>query len=177
MNREILGARYRVEKTDHTSAKTSRETLILWRLGNDVAHERPESGLTEVWRRLEGRDVEYRRYDDRAQRLLSVSTQFGVVDEWPSRYQLLAPEALDKMRLLEESGSGCKRVQKYRVELGTGALTVWWNPDLQLVLLLDRAGPAVSTTMKLADIESAGSAIAATFNRRLAYPKKGSPSS
>ena len=79
---------------------------------------------------------------------------------WSAKYQLLPLEALDKMQLLETSGEGCKQVQKYHLELSSGQLTIWWNPVLQLVMLLDREGADVSTTMKLTEIETRGPVVA-----------------
>lgn len=168
INPDILGASYLIEKQSAGSKDTRRESLNLWRLHNEVAHERPERHYTDVWRWLRSGSIERHRYNDALKR----EERMGGTAQpvlWAAKYQLLPPEALSQMQLLEQSGTGCKRVEKYRQKLAAGQLTVWWNPSLQLVLLLDRQGDGVTTTMKLTGVESGGQVIAEAFNRRLTY--------
>lgn len=167
INPDILGAFYQIERQSGSSAAAERESLRLWRLHHEVAHERPERHYTDIWRRLSDGEVEHRRYNDQRQQQEPLQVRDNVL--WPAKYQLLPGEALAKMQLLETSGGGCKRVEKYRLELASGRLTIWWNPVLQLVMLLDRQGTDVSTTMKLTAIEGSGPEVAKVFTVRREY--------
>lgn len=167
INRDILGASYRIEQQSAAGGEPRVESLILWRMHSEVAHERPEHGYTDIWRNLGVGDIERRRISDRRRRLIVSET---VADAgWSSKYQLLSRDALNKMTRMGTSGEACQRVEKYQTELASGVLTVWWNPSLQLVLLLQRESAGSSTTMKLIGIEAAGPVVAGAFNRRLAY--------
>ena len=167
INPDILGAFYQIEKQPGPKGDTLRETLELWRLHSEVAHVRPERSSTEIWRLGRSGEVAHSRYNDALKLQEPVQARDDVL--WPAKYQLLPREALDKMQRVEVSGEGCKRVEKYRLELDSGRLTIWWNPELRLVMLLDRQGAAASTTMKLTAIEGSGPVVAKMFNSRRDY--------
>lgn len=167
INPDILGAFYRIEKQVSPDAAQQSETLKLWRLHNEVAHERPERKSADIWARLSDNRIEHSHYNDSQSWRDTSAARTDIL--WSAKYQLLPPQALAKMELIEKSGEDCKRVEKYRLDLDSGRLTVWWNPALQLVLLLDRQGEDVATTMKLTAIETRGPEVAKAFNRRRGY--------
>lgn len=167
INPDILGAFYRIEKQAGSSDAHQRETLKLWRLHNEVAHERPDRNSVDIWRLVGEDKVEHSHYDDSRNWRHTSAAQADIL--WSAKYQLLPPQALGKMHLIEKSGDDCKRVEKYQLDLDSGRLTVWWNPALQLVLLLDRQGAEAATTMKLTAIETRGPEVAKAFNRRRGY--------
>ncbi len=170
INRDILGASYRIERRAQPQGTVRLESLKLWRLHDAVAHERPERGYTDIWRKLGGGELEHKRFSESRRRLIASETVSKADALWSSKYQLLPQKALDEMSLIEHSGEGCKRVEKYRVEITAGVLTVWWNPYLRLVMLLHREGADASTTMEMTGLETVGPAIAKAFNLRQFHP-------
>jgi len=141
-----LVARYSISEND-----SDARPLILWRANNQVVQQRPDERISDYWQWLRDGSFTHTRYYQNFGRGVIMPPQ---ADDWSRRWQLFADEALQQMTLQSESGEGCKRVEKYHRALKEGDLTVWWSPDLKLVVLLDRRKSSGTTTMKLIDFDT-----------------------
>ncbi|MBB3046941.1 hypothetical protein FHR99_001177 [Litorivivens lipolytica] len=146
LSASTLVARYTVSHTNGDS-----HPLVLWRANHQVVQQRPDRGISDYWQWLRNGSFTHTRYFEHFARGVEMPLQ---LDEWSPRWQLLSSEALEKMTLQSQKGDGCKLTQKYHRPLPGGDLTVWWNPYLKLVVLLNRQKSGESTTMKLVDFDT-----------------------
>lgn len=146
LSASTLVARYSVSHTNGDS-----HPLVLWRANHQVVQQRPDRGISDYWQWLRNGSFTHTRYFEHFARGVDMPLQ---LDEWSPRWQLLSSEALKKMTLQNEKGDGCKLTQKFYRSLPGGDLTVWWNPYLKLVVLLNRRKGSEATTMKLVDFDT-----------------------
>lgn len=145
----------------------AEHALVLVRDNNDSLHQRPDAHITDHWRWLRDGNIRHTRYLEQFGRGVVLPTQ---TRDWSAKYQLLSDLALARLTLVESSGVGCQRLEKYHRALHPGSLTVWWNPDLKLVVLLDRRKPGANTTMKLVDFDTDTATARAHIDRLHAIP-------
>lgn len=157
-----LTARYAVTDSDG-----SQHALVLVRDNNHSVHQRPDANITDHWRWLRNGNISHTRYLEQFGRGVILPTQGR---DWSAKSQLLSDRALAQLTLVERSGEGCQRLEKYQRTLNPGTLTVWWNPDLKLLVLLDRRKPEATTTMKLVDFDTDTTTVRAHINQLLAIP-------
>lgn len=141
-----LVARYTISEND-----SDARPLVLWRANHQVVQQRPDRGISDYWQWLRDGSFTHTRYYHDFDRGVIMPQQ---TNDWSRRWQLFSDEALQQMTLQSESGEGCERVKKYHRLLKEGDLTVWWSPDLKLVVLLDRRKSSGTTTMKLIDFDT-----------------------
>lgn len=157
-----LTARYVVTGDDG-----SEHTLLLSRDNNHSVHQRPDANITDLWRWLRDGNISHTRYLEEFGRGVILPTQ---TRDWSAKTQLLSDQALAQLTLVERSGAGCQQLEKYHRSLNPGTLTVWWNPDLKLLVLLDRRKPGANTTMKLVDFDTNPATVKAHIDGLLSLP-------
>ena len=162
LSSSTLTARYAVTIDDGTE-----HTLVLTRDNNHSVHQRPDAHIADLWRWLRDGNISHTRYLEQIGRGAILSTQ---TRDWSAKYQLLSDQALAQLTLVERTGEGCQRLEKYHRSLNPGTLTVWWNPDLKLLVLLDRRKPEANTTMKLVDFDTDPTTVRANIERVRALP-------
>ncbi len=165
LNPANLRAQYQIIQQQPGAEK--KHTLVLWRSNNQSLHQRPDQGISDHWRWLRDGEIAHIRFFEHFDRGVALPT---VTTDWSAKYQLLSDNALQQMTLEERSGSGCQRLEKYRRQLRDGTLIVWWNPDLELVVLLDRQMSDSTTTMKLVDFDTDDELVKTEISRRLSLP-------
>ena len=162
LSSSTLTARYAVTNDDGTE-----HALVLTRDNNHSLHHRPDAHITDLWRWLRDGDISHTRYLDQFERGVNLPTK---TRDWSAKYQLLSDQALAQLTLVERTGEGCQRLEKYHRSLNPGTLTVWWNPDLKLLVLLDRRKPEANTTMKLVDFDTDPTTVRAQIERLRTLP-------
>ncbi|WP_228768539.1 hypothetical protein [Shewanella sp. TC10] len=137
-----LQASYQLTSSDNSpnvSSKNSSHTskLNLWRQGNTVAHQYPQTDITESWFLLNNKQIKPTRFFDHYQR--GIEYQPGEVvhgkseHDWSYRYQFISDKLISQLTLSAETGKGCERQQVLTQTSANSKIELVWLPELQLI--------------------------------------------
>lgn len=116
---------------------TRQSELILWRQGDTVAHQYPQTHITETWYLSKNQQIKPTRYFDEYQRAIEYQPGEQVHGkserDWLYRYQLVSENLLAQMTLKQESGSGCERQQVFVHHSTNSSIELTWLPEQQLL--------------------------------------------
>ena len=136
---EMVGATYRISFVREGSAlKTKNNAMFsLWRRPNQVAHEHYNKSVTEVWSRsLDGR-MKIERYFDAHERAIeyypSDLPNNGETIQWEKKSQLISNGRLAAMTLVETTGEGCEKTQRYTETVDGMEIILDWMPELKII--------------------------------------------
>ncbi|MEW9796515.1 hypothetical protein [Alteromonas sp. CYL-A6] len=167
-----LTATYAVSQ-QHAGHPGQTATLVLWRNGNQVAHQHPQTGITESWTHVKQRWIKPVRYfddDERAIEYMPGERIHGKADtDWSLRYQLISDALLSQMTLVDETGEGCERTQQFSLNTATGAIHLTWQPALRLVRSFEQVQGENRQTWTLTSITQDNEAITQFFRHRDGY--------
>ncbi len=147
-----LSAQYTITATNTTGQQKHTE-LILWRLDNQVAHQYPQTEITELWQRVAGERIKPFRMFDHYQRTIEYqpgeSVHGKTEKDWSHRYQLISDSLLAQMTITGESGDGCESTQTLTGTFGDVKMVVSWRPKLKLMESLTWQSPNGKETWQL----------------------------
>ncbi|MCL1142166.1 hypothetical protein [Shewanella gaetbuli] len=178
LNPDILNASYQLTSSSNQTAKTVHQSQInLWRQGNTVAHQYPQTDITESWYLLANQQIKPSRYFDGYQR--AIEYQPGEVvhgkteKDWSYRYQLVSNKLIEQLTLVNESGQGCKRTQRFSKNSPNGLVTLTWLPELKLISQFSwqqgKGKQQVTEDWKLIEVGHNPATIKAFFNNLSQY--------
>lgn len=114
-----------------------QNTIILWRQQDTVAHQYPQTHITESWHLLKNQLIKPSRFFDSYQR--AIEYQPGVKvhgkseSDWSYRYQLVSDTLISQLTLTSENNIGCQRQQVFSKQTPKGNIELSWLPSLQLL--------------------------------------------
>lgn len=138
-NSKRLKADYSISITKHTTMGdiTRTTNLSLWRMDNKVAHQYPETNITEEYTLVRNKFIKPVRYFDGHQRAIEYQpgeTIHGKKEtDFSYRYQLVSDTFLDSMTLVSSTGSGCEKTETYELKNSAGSFTLTWLVHQQLI--------------------------------------------
>lgn len=172
-NKTSLGAHYKISK-QYPGKKAKYTELHLWRQGQKVAHQYPQTDITEYWQLTPNDRIEVVRYFDHHQRAIEYQAGETVhgrgEKDWSYRYQLISQRLLGKMQRISQSGSGCDEQWQLTLDSKKGHLTLIWLPQLQLVKHFElRKNNGFTETWQLADLNLQTAQVNDFFAKRATY--------
>ncbi|GGW95216.1 hypothetical protein [Alteromonas halophila] len=167
-----LTASYSVTTSQaNSSPRTSQ--LVLWRNGERVAHQYPQTQVTEAWTHVKHQWLKPMRYFDAHQRAIEYQPGeriHGKVDsDWSYRYQLVSNALLSRMHLRDTTGTGCQTVQSFELEENGRTLTLSWLPALHLVKSFTASTANTRSHWSLETLHHNADNTAAFFTKRAQY--------
>lgn len=128
-NPDYLRAEYKI--TQSVAAKQPKQ-MVLWRAGDQVAHQFTK--ITELWQHVRNEQIRPIRYFEEAKRGIEYQpAELKKKQDWASKYQLMSNEFLQQMELVAERGEGCDKVQIRAFKKADYQVQVEWYPALKLV--------------------------------------------
>ena len=148
---KTLGAKYQVS-TLH-GEEHHRKHINLWRHGNEVAHQHPETQITEIWNHIRNGQLRPVRYFDQHQRGIEyapgeVNNGKGESD-WSLKSQLVSDRLIQAMSLTKIENSGCDLSETYVLKKHDRELKLVWLPELKLVKTFTEKNLDTTTTWEL----------------------------
>lgn len=136
VNNSVLRADYQL--TFYKNAQLSHQSqLILWRQGDTVAHQYPQTDITESWYLLKNQQIKPTRFFDHYQRAIEYQPGEQVhgksEKDWLYRYQLVSEKLMAQLSLERESGTGCERQQVFSHKTANSNIELTWLPEQQLL--------------------------------------------
>lgn len=136
-NGHILGAVYEAVNTPNGGKNQKRRQVILWRNGQQVAHEYTGTHITELWEKTKTGMLRLERHFDAHKRGIEyqpseINHGRGTTD-WSLRYQLISNELLNGMQRTETKGDGCDVFDNYVFNDDTVQIKLHWLPKLALI--------------------------------------------
>lgn len=137
INKHVLGAVYDVKKsTDGKKYKLQRR-VILWRNGQQVAHEYKDTHITELWEKTKLGKLRLERHFDKHKRGIEyhpseINNGEGT-SNWHIRNQLISNKLLREMQLTSTTGENCQVLEKYTLSNDVVQIKLDWLPVLALV--------------------------------------------
>lgn len=136
LSSQSLKATYQVTTTRGNSASPAT-TLMLWRDGNKVAHQYPQTNITETWQLIRDTHIKAVRYFDGHKRAIEYQPNeriHGKVEkDFSYRYQLISDGVLAKMVEQETVGEGCNTEVKMTLNDQVQHITLTWLPAFRLI--------------------------------------------
>lgn len=173
-DRDFLRAEYKIVASN-SEGNTTETSLILWRKGNEVAHQYPQTGITEAWQLIGEKRLKPIRFFDLHQRAIEYQPGESVhgkrESDWSYRYQLVTDTVLSKMNNLENASNRnalCHTVLK-TANFGHTALSLDWLQEQKLIRNMSVEEHHQSVKWTLVSVTSDRKEIAAFFDKRNDY--------
>ena len=136
-NSQILGAVYEAVNIPNGEQDQKRRQVILWRNGQQVAHEYKDTHIAELWEKTKTGMLRLERYFDEHKRGIEyqpsdINSGRGTTD-WSLRNQLISNELLGSMQLTETKGKDCDVLEKYFFSDDNVSIELDWLPELALI--------------------------------------------
>lgn len=167
-----LNANYTITST-WDNGKRTEKTMSLWRMPNKVAHEYPQTHITEGWEWVHKKLLKPTRYFDEHQRAIEYQpgeTIHGKTDkDWSYRNQLVSDHLLSKMTRTKSEGKACDQREYYTFEDNGVKIKVVWQPALALFTQFTVIEPHRETHWQRQSVSYDDKAITAFFDQRYRY--------
>ncbi len=112
-------------------------TLILVRSDNKVAHQYPDTRVTEAWELNKAGGIKPTRFFDAHERAIEYQPAekiHGKIEtDWTYRYQLVSDHLFEQASLIGNSGKGCDRIQSYVYENDNLHYQLEYLPGLSVI--------------------------------------------
>lgn len=152
---------------------THSNSLILWRDGQTVAHQFPQTDITESWYLLKNNQIKPTRFFDHYQRAIEYQPGEKVhgktEKDWAFRKQLVSQQLFSQLDLVSETGEGCDKIQTFSKETSTAKIVLKWLPELHLLSYFSSTFGNQQEIWQLGATQSDKTQIKAFFAQRNAY--------
>lgn len=175
LDASYLFAKYVIETQQVTqNASLPTKTLLtLWRKGDEVAHEKNDLQITEIWNQLSNKRMRPIRYFDEYQRGIEYHPgemlPGSVAESWSAKYQLISDQFIQKMTLIKTEQKGCDTIEQYHYSQDELKIDLTWLPKLKLIKSYKEANAKKKTTISLQYTETNKVTINAFFEKRSHY--------
>lgn len=166
-----LGAHYLITSKKSDGDLISEKNMALWRNGKQVAHQYPDSHMTEVWEQSQNGMLKLVRHFDAYKRAIEyqpLEINNGKGDrDWSLKSHLISDRLKTKMQLFEQaSGQACNKIEKYTLKEAGLEIELHWLPRLQLVKHMKVSRPGSIVEWRLKSLEFDRVKVGAVFNSR-----------
>ncbi|WP_246601182.1 hypothetical protein [Alteromonas antoniana] len=168
----VLQAKYTIDVSYHGETQKTL-AMNLWRDNNNVAHQYPQTQITEAWTLVRNTLIKPTRYFDGHQRAIEYqpgeSIHGEVESDWPYRYQLVSETFFDQLTKVSESGSGCEVIQTFEKNTDDGIVSLSWLPALNLISSFTVSQAGIEKHWSLNSVSHDKTMIDAFFDARADY--------
>lgn len=173
MNKDIIGAKYKIT-TSKADKKTKHSShIVLWRNSNQVAHEYPESHITELWEQTRNGKLRLVRYFDEHARgieyqpdeIKNIKTKHA----WQIKQQLVSQDMINAMQLESTQGKDCNKLEAYFLKTKNKTITLQWLANKNLVKSYREESPLKTITWDLQQTITERERVNNTFTSRSDY--------
>jgi hypothetical protein len=172
-----LIADYEIIKSDPSSNKLIQALeLILVRNGNEVAHQYPQTGITESWQLNQAEQIKSVRFFDKHARAIEYQPNERVhgktESDWSYRNQLISDSLMNKFTTTKVSNEDCKRLESKTYTNNQITMELTWLSELRIVntfTIKDKQSGTILESWSLQSIQLSSDQINSFFNTRHAY--------
>ncbi len=172
-----LIAVYEIAKSNHSSDKLGQELQItLVRNGNEVAHQYPQTGITESWQLNQASQIKSTRFFDRHERAIEYQPGEKVhgksESDWSYRNQLISDSLLSKFTTTAVTNEGCNRLETKQFSKDGLLMDITWFPELRLVsrfTIKQKDADSIVESWSLKRLTLSNNQITPFFKSRYAY--------
>jgi hypothetical protein len=172
-----LIAEYEIIKSGAVSNKLIQTMqLILLRNGNEVAHQYPQTRITESWQLNHAEQIKSVRFFDKHARAIEYQPNEKVhgktETDWSYRNQLISDSLLSKFTTTKVSNEDCNRLESKTYTNRQITMDLTWFSELRVVNTFSIKDSQSGTTLEswsLQSIQLSSDQIIPFFNTRHAY--------
>ncbi|GAC29478.1 hypothetical protein [Brumicola pallidula] len=150
--------------------------LILVRNSNEVAHQYPQTGITESWQLNHAEQIKSVRFFDKHARVIEYQPNERVhgktETDWSYRNQLISDSLLNKFTTTKVSNEDCNRLESKTYTNRQITMDLTWFSELRIVNTFSIKDKQSGTTLEswsLQSIQLSSDQIIPFFNTRHAY--------
>ena len=167
-----LKAEYTITATN-AAGRQKQTSLILWRHDQQVAHQYPQTEISELWQLVSGNRVKAFRMFDHHQRSIEYqpgeSVHGKVEKDWSHRFQLISDHVIKSMQIESEIAEACHSKEILTGSFGDTDLTVAWRPKQKLIESLTWISPKGKEIWQLQNVDNDVTKISEFFEQRYSY--------
>lgn len=169
----VIGAKYTITAQNTKTHAVHTHHLILWRNGKQVAHQYPDTGITEVWQQTSNGMLRLVQYFDKHQR--GIEYQPNEVNHgkgetnWPLKDQLITDKAIKSMQRTSTHGTGCSMSEDYTLTKDGKSISLTWLPGQRLMKTYHEKTASTELKWELVDIIDSAKRVKRIFSARQDY--------
>lgn len=168
----ILKASYTITTTLNNEV-VKQTHLNLWRQNNTVAHQYPDTNITESFFHTRNQKVKPTRYFDAHQRGIEYqpneSVQGKTETDWHYRNQLISNTLLEKMELTGKQQRDCETLKFFELKQQNAHYKLEWLDSSNLIQSFVISGNNYQQKWTLSALSFDNQKVASFFNKRLNY--------
>ncbi|MCO7223925.1 hypothetical protein [Pleionea sp. CnH1-48] len=135
---DALKAEYTITTVANEGDKVlSKVKLILWRKGQQVAHQYPDTQIVEGWDFINKKMIKPTRYFEKHQRAIEYQPGEAVhgkkETDWSARHQLIAEKLKQSMSLKNTTKQACEVLEHYVLNNAHNHLKLDWLSSSHLI--------------------------------------------
>jgi hypothetical protein len=150
--------------------------ITLVRNGNEVAHQYPQTGITESWQLNQASQIKSTRFFDRHERAIEYQPGEKVhgksESDWSYRNQLISDSLLSKFTTTAVTNEGCNRLETKQFSKDGLLMDITWFPELRLVsrfTIKQKDADSIVESWSLKRLTLSNNQITPFFKSRYAY--------
>jgi hypothetical protein len=172
-----LIAKYQIIKNAMSKNKLGDSLqLTLVRNKNEVAHQYPQTGITESWQLNHADQIKSIRFFDKHERAIEYQPNERVhgktESDWSYRNQLISDSLLNKFTTTEISNEGCNRIEKKTYTNHEITMDLTWFSELRIVntfTIKDTLSGSILESWSLQSVQLRSDQILDFFKSRHSY--------
>jgi hypothetical protein len=172
-----LIAVYEITKNTNSNDQLERALQItLVRNGNEVAHQYPQTGITESWQLNQADQIKSTRFFDLHERAIEYQPGEKVhgksESDWSYRNQLISDSLLSRFTTTTVINEGCNRLETKQFSDDGLLMDITWFPELRLVsrfIIKEKDSDSIVESWSLKRLTLSNKQIAPFFKSRYAY--------
>ena len=167
-----LKATYSINEYNSEGQLAKQYPLILWRQGNQVAHQYPSTRITEIWNLTGNGSLHLERFFDAYHR--GIEYQPGEIKAvtgksgWELKNQLVSNQLLESMELVKTDLSGCDQIDSFASD-SKEHINLQWLNNRKLIKRFEIQAGAERKVWKLERLETDKQQIEQFFTDRADY--------
>lgn len=150
--------------------------VTLVRNGNEVAHQYPQTGITESWQLNQANQIKSTRFFDMHERAIEYQPGEKVhgksESDWSYRYQLISDSLLKKFTTTKSINEGCGRIETKTFSNDGFTMKITWLPELSLInsfAITEKKTDSIVESWSLKSLDLSGEQITPFFKSRYDY--------
>lgn len=169
----ILGAKYKITTGVTSSKQKKTSQFVLWRNGNQVAHEHIDTHITEVWEHLKNGQLRLvKNFDDYNRGIEYEPNEIKMQHNnagWQLKRQLITQSLIDDMKLESTTKKGCEILQLFTRKNINDSLNLEWLPKQKLIRKLTITTKKEKVTWVLMEIINDTKQVQKLFTKKAGY--------
>jgi hypothetical protein len=172
-----LIAEYEIVNSSRSRDKLDTALQVtLVRNGNEVAHQYPQTGITESWQLNQANQIKSTRFFDMHERAIEYQPGEKVhgksESDWSYRNQLISDSLLKKFTTTNSIHEGCGRIETKTFSNDELTMEITWFPGLSLInsfAITEKKTDSIVESWSLKSVDLSGEQITPFFKSRYDY--------